>query len=347
MPLLQADYYDGRSARAHRVTLTLEGGRLHVAGDGVSRDDGVAELRVSEPMGLAPRLIKFADGAHCQVMDHAGLAALLAQGGHQDGLVVRLQHRWPWALAAIVFTVGVFFAGYRWGLPAASEWLAYRVPESLLVRLGDGTLNALDQAMFAPSRLPPDRQARLAERFDRLAVSDGAKPAHRLVFRHSPRIGANALALPDGTIVMTDELVKLAGEDGEVVAVLAHELGHLDRRHSLRMLIQSSIVGLVVAWYLGDVSSVAAGLPTLLLEAGYSREHEREADDYAARLLAYNGLSPLLLADMLEKLEAAHREGAAKEDGEGLDYFSSHPATRERIDRLRRAAMTGGDPGGR
>lgn len=333
MPSVEADYYDGQSARVHRVSLALDGHDLTVSGETVQRSEPLASLRVSEPMGQAPRLIKFPDGAHCEVRDPAGLAALLAHSGHQDSLVVRLQHRWRWAAAAVAVTVAFLFAGYRWGLPAASEWIAYQIPEKLLARMGDGTLGLLDQALFEPSKLPPARQRELAAEFENLATPSGAKPAHRLVFRDSPRIGANALALPDGTIILTDQLVDLADEDQEILAVLAHELGHLDRRHSLRMLIQSSIVGVVVAWYIGDVSSVAAGLPTVLLEAGYSREHEREADRYAAEMLAYNGLSPSLLADMLGKLEAAQRGKGAQR--KGIGYLSSHPATEERIEALR------------
>jgi len=100
-----------------------------------------------------------------------------------------------------------------------------------------------------------------------------------------------------------------------------------------------------VSWYIGDVSSVAAGAPTLLLQARYSRDHEREADNYGAAMLKANGIPPRRLAEMLAKLEAAHRakaEPAAEKepavtatDKRSIgDYLASHPATRERIDAL-------------
>lgn len=334
MHAVPADYYDGHSARAHRVVLTLVDGRLELSGEDIHRVDALADLRVSEPMGAAPRLVKFPDGAHCEVRDHAGFAVLLADSGHRDGWVVRMQDRWRWAVVAIVLSVAAVAAGYHWGLPAVSEWLAYRMPEKVLSKLGESSLDIFDQALFAPSKLGAERQQALSRRFDSLATPEGARPAYRIVYRDSYRIGANAFALPDGTIVMTDQLVKLAGNDEEILAVLAHELGHVQRRHSLRMLIQGSIVGIVVAWYVGDVSNVAAGLPTLLLEAGYSRDHEREADEYAAALFRLNGLPPSRLADMLAKLEAAHG-GSAEDADSAMDYLSSHPASRERIEALR------------
>lgn len=342
MQTVSADYFDGKSARAYRVQLSLADGALAVEGDGIERREALSTVRVSEPMGAAPRLIKFADGAHCAVRDHAALAALLAAGGHRDGWVVRLQSRWGWALAAVVITVATVAAGYRWGLPAASEWIAFRLPEQTLAQMGRSTLSFLDENVFAASTLPPARQQALRAAFDGLEAPGGVKAGHGIVFRNGRGIGANALALPDGAIVVTDQLVALAKHDEEILAVLAHELGHVSRRHSLRMLIQGSIAGFVVAWYVGDVSSVAAGLPTLLLQARYSRDHEREADDYAAAMLEANGMSPHRLADMLNRLEQAH---APKKRGNGEDvepdegfggYLASHPATRERIEALER-----------
>lgn len=334
MHSVEAVYFDGRSARACQVRLMLAGNRLTVVGDGVERVEDVGMLRVSEPLGSAPRLIKFPDGAHCEVTDHAALAAMLQAGGHRDGLVVRLQNRWRWALASVAIAVVAVAAGYRWGLPAVSEWIAYRLPDSALKQMGESTLKLLDRGVFAPSTLPAGRRDELGKAFARLYVPDGIPAKHTIVFRDGRGIGANAMALPNGTIVVTDQLVKLAGHDEEILAVLAHELGHLKRRHSLRMLIQGSIVGAVVAWYVGDVSSVAAGLPTLLLEMKYSRDHEREADAYAANMLKENGVPPKRLADMLERLEKSHAPDGAPQDSDEAgpgDYLASHPATRERI----------------
>jgi Zn-dependent protease with chaperone function len=336
-PPVAADYFDGQTARARKVTLTLSGDRLRVAGDAFVREEPLHLLRVSEPMGDAPRLVSFPGGAHCEVRDLEGFRALLERSGHVDGWVVRLQHRWRAALASIVITVVTLAAGYFWGLPALSEWIAFKFPESLMQRLGGSTLDFLDRGPLQPAKLPAARQGQLRDRFSRLIVPGGEKARHEIVFRRGAGVGANALALPDGTIVITDELVALATDDEEILAVLAHELGHLNRRHSLRMLIQGSIVAFVVAWYVGDVSSVAAGFPAFLLQARYSRNHEREADGFAAAMLKANGISPRRLGDMLGKLEAAHR--AVREGSEprpAADYTSSHPGTRERIEALSR-----------
>jgi len=354
---VNAEYFDGRSAKAHAVVLTLAGGVLSLRGTTIQRDDEITSLRVSEPMGLAPRLVSYPDGAHCEVRDHAGMNALLGATNFQDSWVVRLQDRWRWAVASVVIAVAAVVAGYYWGLPAASEWIAYRVPEKMLAQLGSGTMRVLDRAIFKPTKLTVERQLALNSafawlsapggKFKQLAAPGDERPSYNLLFRDGGAAGANAMALPDGTIVVTDQLIALAAHDEEIFAVLAHELGHINRRHGLRMLIQGSIVAFVVSWYIGDVSSVAAGLPTLVLQARYSRNHEREADEYGAAMLKANGISPRRLADMLAKLEASHRlkaekrekqedEPSIKRGGVG-DYLASHPATRERIEALNSA----------
>jgi predicted Zn-dependent protease len=115
--------------------------------------------------------------------------------------------------------------------------------------------------------------------------------------------------------------------------VLAHELGHVHERHALRGVIQSSVVGVLVAVWLGDVSSLATALPAAVLDARYSRDFEREADAYAAELLRANGADALAFAEFLARLEVAHGGGGPAPAL--LAYLASHPATAERIRRLR------------
>jgi predicted Zn-dependent protease len=80
--------------------------------------------------------------------------------------------------------------------------------------------------------------------------------------------------------------------------------------------------------YVGDISTLLAAAPTAMVQARYSQDLERQADDYGAALLAHNGLSPALLAEALKKLAASH--AGASTGG----YLSSHPSTDERMRHL-------------
>ncbi|MEO8040637.1 MAG: M48 family metallopeptidase, partial [Betaproteobacteria bacterium] len=250
--------------------------------------------------------------------------------------VIKAQSRWSWAFASALVLLAVIAIGYRFGLPWVAQLIAERIPAPLVTKLSQQTLEFLDHAVFEPSRQPAQRRERLTREFRDLKTADGVPVPHEVVFRAAPRVGANALALPSGTIIVTDELMALTENDDEILAVLTHELGHVQERHGLRLLVEGSIVGFALTWYLGDVSSLAASVPAALLQARFSRDHERAADAYGARMLRANGMSPALLADMLEKLEKSHgNPNAATDRNRASDYLSSHPATRERIEALR------------
>jgi len=328
---LAAAYFDGKTSRRHDVGIEVVAGRLQLTGADWQRV--VAAVAVSEPSGRAPRTLAFGDGSYCEVDQGAELDALLAALGHRHGAVVRWQASWRMAVAALLVIAALIGAGYRWGLPWAAAAIAPRIPPALVTQLSDHVLQVVDAGALAPSALPTARRQALEENFRRLTQGDADLAACSLLFRKAGAIGPNAFALPDGRIVLFDELVALAADDAEVRAVLAHELGHVKYRHGIRQLIQSSVVAAIVAGYLGDISSLFSGLGTLLLESAYSRSFELEADAYGARLLRHDGDSPALLAAMLEKLEKAHT-AKHKEAADGADWLSSHPETAARIKRL-------------
>ena len=144
----------------------------------------------------------------------------------------------------------------------------------LAAELGSGAMRTLDQLFFAHSTLDSAQRARLRTHFENMTRE--LDPAFRfdLFFRHSEALGANAFALPNGIIVVTDDLVNLAEHEDEILGVLAHEIGHVVGRHALRRVLQNSGVVLLVAGITGDIvsiSSLAAALPALYSSGRLSR----------------------------------------------------------------------------
>jgi predicted Zn-dependent protease len=104
----------------------------------------------------------------------------------------------------------------------------------------------------------------------------------------------------------------------------------------MRRVIQSSAIAAFATLLFGDVSAIVANIPTLMLDLKYSRDAEREADDYAIAMLKANGMSLSSLVQGFEKLED-------KADGI-TPYLSSHPPTAERIERIRNAHQASTNP---
>lgn len=349
MTAIGVRFYDGTTARRHAATLDVVGGEWVVAGDFGRRTARVGELTVSEPMGAAPRLLTWPDGAYCEIADGAGLAALLAQAGQRGSAVVGLQRRWSTALTALAGIAAALALTYLYLLPWAAARLAPAIPPTVNEAISRNVLATLDQHVLSPTNLAPARQQAIARRFAEVAARLPAAPAYRLHFRAAPRLGPNALALPSGDIVVFDALVALADNDDQIAGVLAHELGHVAHHHGMRQVIQSAVVSFVVGIWFGDVSSLAASLGALVLESRYSREFEAEADLYGGRALLAAGASPLALATMLERLAAAQAEkhgkagdGEPARQGQGTaGVLDSHPQTLARIEALRRLANAG------
>ena len=349
MKSLPGFYYDGRSSARREVTVTFAGDRLRVAGSGIDTTYPLQETRISAGIGAIRRTLRFPDGSQCEIAGDLPLDPVLAEQG--TGKLAAFIHRWekslPLAFLALVLTVALLVGLVKYGIPAAARRVAFSLPPATEAALGRKTMEILDQLVFTPSKLSDERKRAVTGLFQDIVrdLPDGR--TMRLEFRASKKIGANAFALPSGIIVVTDGLVNLAHHDEEITGVLAHETGHLLHRHALRHVLQNSGTALVIALITGDITSVSsfsAGLPTALIEAKYSRDFEIEADDAAVAFLRRRGIPVHFYADMLRRLEEEHdkkgvkgekREKAGQGDVSSVtDFLSTHPVTRERIERI-------------
>lgn len=334
--MLQALYFDGQSARAQAVILSARPGHIRLTGEAIDREWPLPELELCERLGSAPRRLAFASGGHCEVADHAGFSELMLAAGLRSRWVEKAQRNRSLIVLSVLLLLVFAALFYRFGLAWVTRITAAQVTPELAELLGDRTLELLDGHYLTPSQLPAERQARLRAAMLQLAPSPSEAAASPLLFRHSKTLGANALTLPDGRIVLLDALVALADDDTQVLAVLAHEQGHAAGRHGLQLLVRSTLVGAFTAWWVGDVSNLLVIGPTLLLNSRYSRELEQQADAYAVSLLQERNVSPLKLAEMLRKLEAAHRDDQASAPS-WLRYLSSHPDTETRVTEIEKS----------
>ena len=334
MNVLRADYFDGRSTRVRVVDLSVVGEDLIIVGEDIDLRVPFVRVQVDERLGRAPRKLHLKNGGFCEVRDLDALDRLLSSTAHRDGWVDRMQRHPRFILFSLVACVLLAVAAYQWGLPWAAAEGARRLPSQTAKALSAQALTMLDGGILAPSKLPSQRRRALAAQFHELRLPNGGSPTSALLFRQSAQLGANAFTLPDGTIVVLDDLITSLGDDRLTLAILAHELGHAHERHGLKLLLQGSAAGALLTFYIGDISQLLAAAPAAVVQSRYSRDFERQADDYGAALLLHNGMSPGLLADALQKLSQSH--GAASNGG----FLSSHPSTDERMRHLRQLAAT-------
>jgi Zn-dependent protease with chaperone function len=334
--MINGRYFDGLSAASTPATLEFSADR-RVLVHGTAQPVAVPldQVGISDRIANITRRLSFPDGAVFETGDNDAVDRACEAAGlaPRAGLVHWLESRWPVSVAALIGVVLLSIGFLRWGVPAIANWAAEVVPAEMDVAIGNGTLEALDQIVFYETGLPDERQRELTTKF--AAMTSGLNDGHRyeLVLRNGGALGANALALPSGIVVMTDQLVTLAQTDDELVAVLAHEIGHVRGRHALRHLLQAAGVSAIAMALLGDVSSVSGLLPAApaLLHAKHSREFESEADGFAKRWLRDNGIAESHFDAILCRMSGSSGETRS------FDFFATHPPTHER-------ARCGDDP---
>jgi predicted Zn-dependent protease len=141
----------------------------------------------------------------------------------------------------------------------------------------------------------------------------------------------NAVSLPGGYVYVNSGLLEKVSNDDELACILAHEIGHIVARHSIKKLqaMQSySILRLLVAVApgTGDVGTAADVAFTQFL-LGYSREDELLADQLGARYAKLAGYDPHGMVTFLTKLQEINRRMPLREKS----YYKTHPYVPDRI----------------
>ncbi len=323
--------------------------RVHFHGDylRVARVDGTAEDIPADSLtvditGFNEDTLQLSWERQCQphavtVAEPATIRALLAQApatiartlarGHSK----MRYHRRKWntvvgILAGLVLLVAIGW----WQSEAITMWMANRVSMETEVGIGNHALAQLETEHVltqegAAAKAIADIGARLTK---------GSRYQYRWYVSDDREV--NAYALPGGIVVVNAGMIEKADSAEELAGVLAHEVQHIEHRHTLQQMIHTAGWAAVLAVALGDVSAITAIVIHQLGNLRNSRKLESQADVEGLKALARAGIPLAGMASLFRKLQAEQE----RRGGEGAALLSSHPATAERIADLEQLSST-------
>lgn len=333
-------YFDGRTAAGHAVDAEFSAQGVTIRGASVNVTWAARDLRVADRDGREIRLKS--------TMDEA--ARLLVAASAEDQIWTVLpgllsgdgeRRRMTALIAALVAGAAAVAGLVFFGAPAASGPLAERTPKDLEIKMGENVAGQINLFLKPCGRT--EDLAALSAVIDEMAVKgDVGFPIRFQIVRHG---APNAFALPGGQVMATTGLLDAVGEDQEAfLAVMAHELGHVRARDSLKAIYRNAGAGVVLDIVTGGSGAAqqAVIIAGQLNQLRHTRKQETAADDAATEILLASNLDPAGLARAFDAIVGAAPDGADESDLP--DWASSHPDTKARIEKAKARAKPGGAP---
>ncbi len=158
----------------------------------------------------------------------------------------------------------------------------------------------------------------------------------------------NAFATPGGHIFVTRGLIRCCRTEDELAAVLAHEIGHIQLRHGMKAIEKARMTEALtilaqegaksfgsqeVAQLTQAFGGVISDITNTMINNGYSRTYEYQADRAAVTILRRVGYNPAALTEMLGVMARQIKPG-------GTDFAKTHPSPENRISELKDSGGT-------
>ncbi len=239
-----------------------------------------------------------------------------------------------WIVAAIIVIPLAYFAVTK-GVVAGHVLISIEQEE----KLGEVVYDQL-MSSFPPCNRP-ELQASVQTLVDQLVGPD-TPYRYRVTIVDSE--DANAFALPGGQIVLLSGLFDLFESPEGLAGILAHEIAHVEQRHSIKQLLRSVGVIAFMSMAIGggveqlEMLEAIAELSSLLVIFKHSREAESESDEIAVQTLHRHGLSVAGLIGFFEAIEEKYGLGDGASNA--LAWVTTHPVTKLRVARLRELEPT-------
>jgi Zn-dependent protease with chaperone function len=325
-------YFDGETATDRKVHVTADAAGISFEGSDVPREFWpYPQLRAIEQFhpGYPLRLVhKAYPGKRLVISDDAFARQLIASAPHLrshyslQGLGQAAM--WVAGSIAAIAVVGWLVLQY------APQHLAFVLPDSWRERIGHQVEQSLTEGAIE-CRGPEGRSA-LAAMASRLAEGQADLPPLRISVYDIPVM--NAFAMPGERIVITSELIRRAARPEQVAGVLAHEVGHVLRRHSEAQLVRATGLQVFLSLVTGGGSDTLTSIASVAAILTYTREAEAEADDVGLKLLEDAAIDPMGLKEFFDIILAGEGTPTTGAWRRVESAISTHPGTEDRIKKI-------------
>ena len=241
--------------------------------------------------------------------------------------------RWLIALVIAIVSLVTYFGSTSLNpLTGEKQRVALKPEEEIALGLKSAPEMAAQMGGLSNNAQTRSRVQRLGAELVR--DSFASKSPYRFSFHvlADPRT-INAFALPGGPIFITEGLLRQLRSEGELAAVLGHEIGHVIARHSSEHLAKAQLTqGLIGAAVVGTGDYTTAQIGQVvgsLVNMRYGRDDELESDALGIRIVAEAGYDPRSMIGVMETLAKASSGSRQPE------FFSTHPHPENRQARIR------------
>lgn len=338
--MIDGDLFEKRSSKRSRVQLKVTDQECFIYCDGSLVDSKMDIEQIQD------KIIMFSCGRQFiadNTFDLITLKNLNSRTKKPSAIffAISLRKKIILSLAFLFLLISV-----RYIFLSESPFLVKLIPVALEQKIGENTYNSLIKNPlydFQESNLSTQKKTDIINHLNTIAYAANIDKTIEAKFHSAESIGPNAFAFPGGPILITDELVMTLNEN-EIIAILAHEIAHVKKRHSLQQLIKlaglTTISTLLFDGIFGSDLLADSGVIALFLKS--SRDLEKDADMSALKYLDAANVDRKNLLFAMERILACPQKEGSKESCDQnnyLSWLSTHPSPKNRLEYLRVATQ--------
>lgn len=305
---MKAFFIDGKTSKRRSCDLVFDTGNIEInyLGDDENQQQAIWDIdRIRKiDVRTSSNALKYGDFPH--------EALELASGRDFDLIIERYPEAsfhqstynkfaalgWKGLVFAVAAVVAVSLLFFFYGAPALAEGFARTIPEEYETYIGEN----LQETYLQYQEIDTIKSEQIQRFFKELHYQSEYDIS--IVVVDSDIV--NAFALPGGFIVVYSGILDIMEDDGELAALLAHEVSHINGRHSLRTMSRNLSTYLLLSILTGDVggfSSVLIENSSLISSLSFSRNLEKDADLDGLKLMTNARIDPIGMVELFRRFE--------------------------------------------